>query len=112
MLLTGIWPLVSIDTFMLVTGPKTDVWLVKTVGVLLIPIALTMIASLKSEGSRSPLFLLGTTTALAFMTIDIYYALHNVISDIYLADAAIQLILFACWIFFWLRTFSQAHHAG
>lgn len=33
--ISGIWPLLSIDTFMAVTGPKTDIWLVKTVGVLL-----------------------------------------------------------------------------
>ena len=32
--LTGVWALVSIDTFQKVTGPKTDLWLVKTVGVL------------------------------------------------------------------------------
>ncbi|HKB37693.1 MAG TPA: hypothetical protein VKD72_14695, partial [Gemmataceae bacterium] len=24
----GVWPLVNIDTFQLVTGPKTDLWLV------------------------------------------------------------------------------------
>ena len=33
-LLTGIWPLLSIRTFQMVTGRKTDTWLVKTVGVL------------------------------------------------------------------------------
>src|SRR5438270_11614006 len=35
-LLTGVWPLVSIDTFQMVTGPKTDLWLVQTVGALII----------------------------------------------------------------------------
>jgi hypothetical protein len=29
-LLTGLWPLVSIGTFQMVTGEKTDVWLVHT----------------------------------------------------------------------------------
>jgi hypothetical protein len=33
--MTGLWPLVSIGTFQQVTGPKTDLWLVKTVGVLI-----------------------------------------------------------------------------
>jgi protein-S-isoprenylcysteine O-methyltransferase Ste14 len=32
-LITGIWPLLSIKTFEKLTGPKTDKWLVKTVGV-------------------------------------------------------------------------------
>jgi hypothetical protein len=33
-LMTGLWPLVSIGTFQHVTGPKIDLWLVNTVGVL------------------------------------------------------------------------------
>src|SRR4051794_41292394 len=33
-LATGVWPLVSMDTFLAVTGPKTDLWLVNTVGLL------------------------------------------------------------------------------
>jgi hypothetical protein len=33
-LFTGIWPLVHLASFEAVTGPKTDDWLVQTVGVL------------------------------------------------------------------------------
>ena len=33
-LATGAWPLVSMDTFLRVTGPKTDLWLVNAVGLL------------------------------------------------------------------------------
>jgi hypothetical protein len=32
--LTGLWAIVDIGSFQAVTGPKTDLWLVKTVGVL------------------------------------------------------------------------------
>src|SRR3954467_3533004 len=32
--LTGLWPLVHIKSFMAVTGPKQDLWLVRAVGVL------------------------------------------------------------------------------
>ena len=31
---TGIWPLLDIESFQDVTGSKTDLWLVRTVGVL------------------------------------------------------------------------------
>lgn len=34
-LITGIWPLLSMKTFLLITGPKTDLWLVKTFGLIL-----------------------------------------------------------------------------
>ncbi|MDX2152697.1 MAG: hypothetical protein SFV54_18290 [Bryobacteraceae bacterium] len=30
--LTGLWPLVHMPSFLAVTGPKTDLWLVNTVG--------------------------------------------------------------------------------
>lgn len=40
--LTALWPLVHLESFMAVTGYKTDVWLVKTVGALLIPVAASM----------------------------------------------------------------------
>ena len=33
-LIMGAWPLVSLETFEMVTGPKTDHWLVQTVGAL------------------------------------------------------------------------------
>ncbi len=33
-LLTGVWPLINMDSFERITGVKTDKWLVKTVGVL------------------------------------------------------------------------------
>src|SRR4051794_19239540 len=51
-LVTGVWPLVSIETFQMVTGRKTDHletgreadhWLVMTVGVLITAVALTLL---------------------------------------------------------------------
>ena len=33
-LVTGIWPCLEIRSFQKISGPKTDIWLVKTVGVL------------------------------------------------------------------------------
>ena len=100
---TGIWPLIHIESFMAVTGPKTDVWLVKTVGALLIPVSLAMITHIFSNGNNRPLFVLGCFTALAFFCIDVYYVLANVISEIYLADASVEFIFIVGWIFFVFR---------
>lgn len=53
-LVTGVWPLVSIRTFVLVTGPKTDHlptgresdhWLVLTAGVLITAIGLALLTA-------------------------------------------------------------------
>ena len=60
-LLTAVWALVDIQSFMFITGPKTDVWLVRTVAVLLICISLFfLMSSKKSEEPRV------TLTALVF----------------------------------------------
>jgi hypothetical protein len=98
-LITAVWPLVDIDSFMLVTGPKRDVWLVKTVAALLIPVSVCLFSYLVIETDRRPAVILGSTTALAFMTIDFYYALGDVISDIYLADGAAETVFLAAWLY-------------
>ncbi|MBT1702250.1 hypothetical protein [Chryseosolibacter indicus] len=97
-LLTAIWPLVDIHSFMLATGYKTDIWLIKTVGALLIPVALTMLSFLFIDTDQRPVFILGSLTSAAFISIDFYYALNDVISDIYLGDGIIQIIFLITWL--------------
>ena len=97
-LITAIWPLIHIESFMEVTGYKTDIWLVKTVGALLIPIAACLYAYLLIETDRRPAIVLGSLTAIAFLAIDLYYALTDVISDIYLADGAVEFIFLTLWL--------------
>ena len=41
-ILTGLWPLVHFASFELVTGPKTDDWLVRMVGLLVVLIGVTL----------------------------------------------------------------------
>src|SRR5688572_30025077 len=96
--ITGIWPLIDINSFMAVTGKKTDIWLVKTVGALLLPVAgcLGMYRYLNSD--KRPAILLGGATAVAFIGIDLYYALTDVISDIYLVDGAVEAGFLLAWI--------------
>ncbi|RAV99975.1 hypothetical protein [Pseudochryseolinea flava] len=98
-LVTSLWPLVDIVSFMVVTGYKTDIWLVKTVGALLLPISLTMLSFLCFKAEPFPLIILGASTALAFMGIDLVYALNDVISDVYLLDAAVECVFLLAWIY-------------
>lgn len=84
---------------MLVTGPKTDIWLVKTVGALLIPLSLSMFSYLKYQSEKWPVIILGAGTAIAFISIDLYYSLSDVISDIYLADAVVEALFLVAWIY-------------
>jgi hypothetical protein len=98
-LITAIWPIIDIKSFMMVTGYKTDIWLVKTVGALLVPIALCLATHLFISTDKRPALVLGSLTAVAFICIDFYYALTDVISDIYMADGLVEIIFLAGWIY-------------
>lgn len=93
-LVTGLWPLLSMRTFEAVTGPKTDRWLVRTVGLL----AAVIGWSLLSGGTRTADRTLPVGTGLAFASIDTWYVARGTISRIYLADALVELALVAGWL--------------
>ncbi|HLS95936.1 hypothetical protein BC792_11648 [Sphingobacterium allocomposti] len=82
-LLTGIWPLLHMPSFMQVTGGKHDIWLVKMVGLLSISIGLALIIKRYS--------FLGFCAALSFIGIDLHYTANGTISNAYLVDAVLQL---------------------
>jgi hypothetical protein len=96
--ITAVWPLVHVDSFMQVTGRKHDVWLVKTIGALLVPVSLSMFSYLRLKSFDLPLLLLGGGTAIAFILIDTYYVFNDVISPIYLEDAALESIFLVGWL--------------
>lgn len=88
--ITGLWPLLGMESFMEATGPKQDTWLVEMVGLLSASIGLTFLVSSLRE-RRLPL-VLGYAAALSFLAMDLVYVLRGVISRTYLLDAAIQFI--------------------
>lgn len=89
--ITGAWPVVHIESFLMVTGPKTDIWLVKMVGLLTLSIAIALFYSVRENQKIA--FVLGTVSAVSYTIIDVYYSLNDVISNIYLADAAVEIII-------------------
>ena len=99
-LITGVWPLLDIESFMMVTGPKHDIWLVKTVGALVIPIGLVLLIAAKRKESLIQTVLLAITSAIAFTAIDTVYSLNDTIWNVYLIDAAAQVIFIAGWMIF------------
>jgi hypothetical protein len=96
-LLTGLWAIVDVDSFQRVTGPKTDVWLVKTVGVLVIVIGASLLTAARERRYDASIVLLAVGSALGLAGIDLVYALGGRISPIYLLDAAAELLLAVLW---------------
>ena len=96
-LVTGIWPLLDIESFQAVTGPKTDLWLVRTVGVLVAVIGGVLLLAARRSRITDEIVLLAVGSALGLATIDVIYALADIISPIYLADATAEVGLAALW---------------
>jgi hypothetical protein len=80
-----------------VTGPKTDLWLVKTVGALVTVIGGALLTARWRRRVTRDLLLLGIGTALSLATIDVVYASAGRISQIYLLDTAAEAGLAIAW---------------
>jgi len=96
-LATGVWPLVSIDTFQMVTGPKTDLWLVRTVGALIVAVALTLLTAAWRRRQVLEVGLLAAVSAAVLTAVDVVYVSLGVIHPVYLLDAALEVLLLAGW---------------
>jgi hypothetical protein len=97
-MLTGLWPLIDIVSFQIITGPKVDLWLVRTVGVLVTVIGAVLLSASRSRRINREILLLAVGSALGLAGIDLVYALSGRISAIYLADAAAEIALASLWL--------------
>lgn len=97
-LVTGIWPVFGIESFQKVSGRKTDIWLVKTVTLLILAVG----ATIGSAGARKRVtpeivgLAIGSSAALT--TIDVIYVSKRRISPVYLLDGLVNVILIAGWV--------------
>jgi hypothetical protein len=94
----GLWPLIDIVSFQVVTGPKTDLWLVRTVGVLVTVIGAALIAAARARRITDEIVLLAAGSALGLAGIELVYGLSGQISAVYLADAVLEIGLVALWL--------------
>jgi hypothetical protein len=94
---TGVWPFLSMKSFERITGPKRDHWLVKTVGILVTAIGVTLIRAGQGRRVHSDVALLAGLSAAALGTIDVVYVARRRISAVYLLDAVPEAILAAWW---------------
>ncbi len=97
--LTGVWAIVGIRSFQFITGPKTDVWLVKTVGALVTAVGLTLYAAGRRRQQPSPeIAMLAIGSAASLAAIDVVYVARRRVSPVYLLDAFAELALIARWV--------------
>ena len=110
--MTGTWPLVSIETFQMVTGRKTDHlvtgneadhWLVNTVGTLVSANAVVFLAAAWYRCTTIDIAILGLCTAIELSAIDFVYVARGTISAVYVVDAAAEVLLIILWLIVFFR---------
>ena len=99
--ITGIWPILHMGSFQKVTGPKTDLWLVKTAGTLITVIGGVIGLAGYRRRVTPEIGLLAAGCAAGLGAIDVVYVAKKRISPIYLLDALAEAGLITLWALVW-----------
>ncbi len=91
-LITAVWPLVSLRTFMIFAGPKPDRFVFWTVDLLILAIASTLLFAV-IRGDLGTAVFLGITSTLVFIAVEATYA--GKISPWFWADFAVEVVVLA-----------------
>lgn len=96
-IITGLWPLLHMPSFLRITGPKTDLWLVRTVAILVTIIGATLaLAGVRRTGGLEiPFLALGSAAGLT--GIEVTSVARRRISPIYLGDTLAELAIIGYW---------------
>jgi hypothetical protein len=100
-IVAGIWPVVSIGSFQWLTGRKRDLWLVKTVGLLLAVIGAVIGMAGRRDTTAPEVPTLAVGSAATIAAVDIVYYRKGVLRWVYLVDAAGEIALIAAWLTAW-----------
>jgi hypothetical protein len=112
--LTGVWPLVHMPSFLAVTGPKVDLWLVETVGVLVAVVGAGLAVAAVRGHVSFEVALIAIGSALGLAAIDVIYVARGRIPAIYLLDAAAEAVLIIAWLVlsFWHKARARSPETG
>lgn len=104
LLVTALWPLLYMRSFISFTGPKTDIWLVKTVAMLLLPYAVFCFWTALVQ-RPVPQIISGCIMLMcvALAGVEFYYYANGVISPVYEIDAFLQILFATWWAFHFFR---------
>ncbi len=94
---SGLWPLVHYRSFVAITGPKADDWLVKTVGLLIAVIGGALGLAARRQRVTRELAALGVAASGALAAVDVYYVGRGRISRVYLLDALLEFSFILWW---------------
>ena len=94
-LATGVTPFASRRLFERVTGPKTEWWLVQTVGALVTAVGAGLLSAGLRDRATPELVAVAAGCAAGLAAIDTVHVARGRISPVYLLDAAAEMALLA-----------------
>lgn len=97
-ILASLWPLLAMDLFLSVTGPKEELWLVRTVAGLLAVGGLVLLLAGLRQRVTVDVRILGMGFAAVLAVIDLVYVLNGTIRPVFLLDAAVELVVLLAWV--------------
>ena len=99
--LTGVWPVVHMRSFLALTGPKVDLWLVKTVGVIVGVIGVVLLVASYTGRVTPEVVMLAVGSAAGLGAVDVVYVSKRVMPKIYLLDGLVEAVLILAWAVAW-----------
>lgn len=90
-LVTALWPVINLESFLLFVGPKPDRFIFWTVDLLIIAIGSTILLGVRNSDQGTTTFL-GIISAIAFMTVELIFA--GKISPFFWVDFTIESLIF------------------
>lgn len=97
-LVTGIWSVIGVRSFQKVTGPKVDIWLLKTVGVLVTAVGAVLVSAGLRREPAPEIPMLAAGSAIGLGGISTYYSLRGRIPKVYLLDTVAEIGLVGLWL--------------
>ena len=95
---TGVWPFVHLRSFAAVTGPKNELWMLKTFSALITAVGVALGRASASPAPTSEAGTLAVGSSIALGGADAWYVARRRISPVYLLDAAAQAALAATYL--------------
>ena len=89
---TGLWPILHLPSFVAVTGPKQDTWLVQVFGALIASLGFSAILHRNAGPASAGV---GLSTALVLAAGDVFFVARRRIRPTYLVDAVVEVVLAA-----------------
>jgi hypothetical protein len=93
--LIGLWAIVHMPSFLMVSGPKEDLWLVQTVGLLLFGIGVALCVTAWRGQLDLSKVTLAISSSFSLTLIDVIHGAKGTIARVYLLDALAEIVLIA-----------------